>query len=78
MIDETYDISSYKDALKKNGYTIIPNVYNNEEINEYIELFIKWHNDVPNLNELHGLIDYNGIYKHHQVGHQKICLVSTY
>ena len=33
MIDETYDISTYKEALKKNGYTIIPNVYNNEQIN---------------------------------------------
>jgi hypothetical protein len=71
MIDETYDISSYKDALKKNGYTIIPNVYNNKEINEYIDLFNKWHNDVPNLTDLHSLIDYNGIYKHHQVGHQR-------
>ena len=71
MIDETYPISIYKEALKKNGYAIIPNVYNTEEINEYWKEFNKWHNDVPNLDELHRLIDYNGIYKHHQVGHQR-------
>ena len=34
MIDETYPISIYKESLKKNGYAIIPNVYNNDEINE--------------------------------------------
>jgi len=65
------DISNHILELKENGYTIIPNVYNEEEIIEYWRLFNKWHDEVDNLEEHHSLIDYNGIYKHHEVGHQR-------
>ena len=65
------DISNHLLELTNNGYTIIPNVYNEEEIIEYWSLFNKWHEQVPELEEHHSLIDYNGIYKHHEVGHQR-------
>ena len=65
------DISYNIQQLKEDGYTIIHNVYNEDEINEYIKEFNLWHTNVPELTELHNLIDFNGIYKHHQVGHQR-------
>ena len=65
------DISYNIKQLKEDGYTIIHNVYNNDEINEYIKEFNLWQTNVPELEELHNLIDFNGIYKHHQVGHQR-------
>ena len=65
------DISIYIQELQSKGYTIIPNVYNKSEIKEYRNLFNKWREDVENLDYLHNLIDFNGIFKHHQVGHQR-------
>ena len=64
-------IEFYKNELQENGYTVIPNVYNDEEIQEYHNEFNKWMNSVENLPELHDTIDFNGIFKHHQVGHQR-------
>ncbi len=65
------DISSNIKQLKEDGYTIINNVYNKHEIKEYWDEFNLWHTNVPELEELHNLIDFNGIFKHHQVGHQR-------
>ena len=65
------DISYNIQQLKEDGYTIIHNVYNNDEIIEYWKEFNLWHTNVPELEELHNLIDFNGIFKHHQVGHQR-------
>tara|TARA_Y100000389_G_scaffold191373_1_gene217465 strand:+ start:1565 stop:2449 length:885 start_codon:yes stop_codon:yes gene_type:complete len=65
------DISNNIKQLKEDGYTIIHNVYNEEEIIEYWNEFNLWHTNVPELKELHNLIDFNGIFKHHQVGHQR-------
>jgi hypothetical protein len=64
-------LDNYKNELLKNGYTIIPNVYSKEEIDEYKNLFYKWYNNIENLKILHDTIDFNGIFKHHQVGHQR-------
>ena len=64
-------IIEHKLNLKLYGYTVIPNVYSKEEIDEYWIEFNKWRTNVPELDELHSKIDYNGIFKHHQVGHQR-------
>ena len=61
------DIINNIKQLKEEGYTIIHNVYNKEEILEYWKEFNLWHTNVPELEELHNLIDFNGIFKHHQV-----------
>jgi hypothetical protein len=71
MMNDELSIEKYIKELQENGYTVIPNVYNQEEINEYWNLFNKWREDVPDLDYLHSIIDYNGIYKHQQVGHQR-------
>jgi len=65
------DISNNIKQLKEDGYTIIHNVYNQSEIEEYWKEFNLWHSKIPALQELHDIIDFNGIYKHHQVGHQR-------
>ena len=68
---DEFNMNHHKKHLEKNGYTIIHNVYNNDEIIEYWNEFNLWHTNVPELEELHNLIDFNGIFKHHQVGHQR-------
>ena len=65
------DLNKYIDILQEKGYVIIPNVYNQDEINNYWNEFNKWMSSVPNLEYLHNVIDFNGIFKHHQVGHQR-------
>ena len=57
--------------LENKGYTIIKNVLDDKEILEYILEFNKWMDSIPNLDELHKIIHYSGIFKYFQVGHQR-------
>ena len=41
---DNIDYSIYKEELQKKGYTVIPNVYTKEEIDEYRNLFFEWYN----------------------------------
>lgn len=68
---DNLNMDLHKKNLAYNGYTIINNVYNQSEIEEYWKEFNLWHSKIPELHELHDIIDFNGIYKHHQVGHQR-------
>ena len=54
--------------LQENGYTIIHNVYNKDEISEYKAEFFKWYKHVEHL---HSIIHSNGICKYFDVGHQR-------
>ena len=65
-----FDMNYHKKHLQENGYTIINNVYNQEEINEYKHEFFNWYNR-GNIKYLHSIIDRNGIFKYFQVGHQR-------
>tara|TARA_B100000287_G_scaffold387029_1_gene395307 strand:- start:35 stop:955 length:921 start_codon:yes stop_codon:yes gene_type:complete len=64
-------IEKYIINLKENGYVIIPNVLNIDEINTAKQLFINWKNSIPNLDKLHNTIDHHGIFKFLEVGHQE-------
>ena len=64
-------LAYYKTELINKGYTIIPDIYNQHEIQEYREEFDKWRTNTPDLDNLHNTIDFNGIYKHHRVGQQR-------
>ena len=64
-------VEKYKKKLLENGYVIIPNVLNLDEVNEAKDLFFKWKNSIPNLDKIHNNIDPHGIYKFHEVGHQE-------
>ena len=64
------DLNYIKHELEENGYTIIPNVLNESEINEYYNEFHKWYNSIPNLDVIHKKVDPHGIFKHHYISHQ--------
>ena len=70
-LESVVDISKHLLDLSMDGYTIIPNVYNSDEIQEYKAEFDKWRNSIPNLDYIHSKIDSNGIFKYHQIGHQR-------
>jgi len=65
------NMSNYIMDLSVNGYTVIPNVYSEEEIKEYWSEFNKWRESVPDLEHTHNILSSAGIFKHHQVGHQR-------
>ena len=64
-------MENHKKELAEKGYTIFRNLLSLEEINEYKSEFNEWLNKVPNLRKLHAMIDFNGIFKHHEVGNQR-------
>ena len=66
-----FDMNYHKKHLQENGYTIINNVYNEKEIEEYKYEFFNWYNNTENLKYLHNVIHVNGIFKHFEVGHQR-------
>ena len=57
--------------LEENGYTIIHNVYNNEEIDEYKREFFNWYKNTKEVERLHEVIHGNGIFKYFEIGHQR-------
>ena len=61
----------FKKYLDLYGYVVIPNVLTKEEISHYTNLFESWRKSVPNLDFQHDKIDPHGIYKYHEVGHQR-------
>ena len=64
-------MNSIKSDFEEKGYVVIPNIINSEEIREYISEFNKWFSSIPNMNEFHSIISSSGIFKYHEVGHQR-------
>ena len=64
-------IEVIKQELDEDGYCIIQNVLENQEIQHAKKLFYDWKNTVPNHDIIHKKIDPHGIYKFHEVGHQE-------
>lgn len=67
----TIDFKSIEGSLKINGWCIIPNILNAEEIAEAKRLFYMWKDSIPNHDKFHNTCDPHGIYKFHQVGQQE-------
>ncbi len=65
------NIEQYKQELIEKGYTIIPNVLNNEEITKATDLFFKWKKTIPNIDKIHSQINPHNIFKFHEAGHQE-------
>ena len=65
------DLDLYINELFEKGYTMIPNVINENEIMDYIFEFNKWMDSFENSDELHSMIHRNGIFKYFNVGHQR-------
>lgn len=64
-------MEAIKSDFEENGYVVIPNIINSDEIREYITEFNKWMDSIPDMDKLHLLINSNGIFKYHEVGHQR-------
>lgn len=58
-------------TIEEKGYIVIDNVLNLEEVEIATKMFHDWRKSVPNLDYQHKEIDPHGIYKFHQVGHQR-------
>ena len=72
-------MESIKSELEEKGYVIVPNVLSESDILEYRSNFDKWYNSTPNLKNLHNKIDPHGIFKFHEVGHQRFAwLIRTH
>jgi ectoine hydroxylase-related dioxygenase (phytanoyl-CoA dioxygenase family) len=67
----TKSIETIKRELEENGYCVVPNVYNSEEIEEYKSEFFKWYKNTENVEQLHTIIHGNGIFKYFEIGHQR-------
>ena len=71
MEETMTDLEFHKKNLDSNGFTIIPNVFDENEIDDYKKDFFNWFNNTPNLKENHNKIHLNGIIKYYEIGHQR-------
>ena len=60
-----------KKELTNNGYIVIENILNKEEIDYCRDEFFKWKSNINDHDYLHNLIDPHGIYKYFKVGHTR-------
>jgi len=65
------ELDNYINELFEKGYTMIPDVINQDEILEYISEFNKWMDSIENIDELHNMIHFHGIFKYFNPGHQR-------
>lgn len=63
------NFENIKTDLEKNGYAIVQNVLTPEEIDTAKSMFYEWQKTVP--NNIHSQVNPHGIYKFHEVGHQR-------
>ena len=61
----------YLESLNENGYCIIPNMLNPDEIFKAKELFYEWYNSLENIDFIHNKLNPHNIFKFHEVGHQE-------
>lgn len=60
-----------KSELLTKGYCLVPNILTSEEIDNSKDMFRQWRETIPNHDRIHNTCDPHGIYKFHQVGHQR-------
>lgn len=65
------EYSTYLQQLSENGYCIIPNILSKDEIQKAKDMFYAWKDTIPNHDFMHRTCDPHGIYKFHEVGHQR-------
>ena len=67
-------MSSYKEEiaeLAEKGYCVIENILTDEEVATSIGYFREWFSSHPQIEGLHSKISPHGIFKYHEVGHQR-------
>lgn len=65
------DFDKIEKNLQKNGYSIVENVLNEEEINQALLYFHEWLNSYEQIKLTHNNISPHGIIKFYEIGHQK-------
>ena len=60
-----------KNELDINGYCIIDNVLDESEIDQSKEMFYNWQKTIFNHDKIHNTVNPHGIYKYHEIGHQR-------
>ena len=61
-----------KNELNQKGYCVIPAVLTTEEVSYALQCFKEWQATLPpNAHVIHDKLDPHGIYKYHEVGHQR-------
>ena len=63
--------SELRKELEENGYAIVKNVLSEDEIIKATEMFHQWRKTVEDLEYHHSALDPHGIYKFHEIGHQR-------
>ena len=63
--------NKYLKDLEENGYCVIKNILNPNEIFQAKEMFYDWYNSVPNIDFTHSKLNPHNIFKFHEVGHQE-------
>ena len=56
--------------LEEKGYTIVPNVLTSDETTRAKNLFHRWVEQIPGIEDFHSNVNPHGIFRYHQVGHQ--------
>ena len=65
------DEDSFISDLERDGYVVIPDILSKYEIETAYKMFQDWRKSVTDLELQHKTSDPHGIYKHHEVGHQR-------
>ena len=63
--------ANVRQELEEFGYSIIHNVLTQEECENAYNMFHEWKNTIHDHDYIHNSVDPHGIYKHHEVGHQR-------
>ena len=64
-------IQEIKQELSNKGYVIVPNIISEDEIIYCKKIFREWQKTIPNHDKIHNSTSPHGIYKFHEVGHQR-------
>jgi len=68
---QSMEIDEIIHRLDRDGYVVVPNVLTQEEVAEYRAEFFKWYSETSGLDEFHAIVSGNGIFKFHEVAHQR-------
>lgn len=62
---------NYRKQLREQGYVVVPDVLTTDEVSEAKRAFYEWKSCIAGMDKIHKKCDPHGIYKHHEVGHQR-------
>ena len=65
------NIKKIKQELSEKGYVIVPDVLTEKQVTYCKGIFKDWQKTIPNHDKIHNSINPHGIYKFHEVGHQR-------